>query len=461
MQSFFGFPKSRRGQKGFVAVTFAVMITVIVGFAGMAVDTGYLQWNKRRAQLAADAAAMGALRELEKSADANTVSAAGLNDSSMNGFTNGANGTTVEIHNPPISGSYLNHAHAVQAIVRRDVPTIFMRMFGKNSVAVAADAVAETTTVLGNIGGCIFALNKTMKSGLNVNGTTVDVNTNGSVIVESNNSEAFTMGGGAIFKMGHEAKVGVVGGWSMMGQTQILDVSHDPPLVRTPVHIEDPGDPFIAMAAPNVSNVGNTTIRVASGGVAYSKTNQPADRKIWPGVYCGGISIGDTDEYTYTFQPGVYILAGGGFKVTSGDARVNGTGVTFYNTGTGGTAYGAWGCPNSDYTPIGLAGQGRLNFKAPTSGTFVGMLFFGDRNLGTGAGKSEQIVGGSDSIFDGALYFKKGNLKFAGRSSNTGYTVLVADNISINGTTTLGNNYTSLANPNPFAPYSTGGGMVE
>ena len=436
------------------------MITVIVGFAGMAVDTGYLQWNKRRAQLAADAAAMGSLRELEKSADANTVTAAGLNDSSMNGFTNGSNGTTVEIHNPPISGAYLNHPHAVQAIVRRDVPTIFMRIFGKNSISVAADAVAETNAVLGNIGGCIFALNKTMKSGLNINGTSLDLNLNCSIIVESTNADAFTMGGGPTLKMGHEAKVGVVGGWSLLGQSQILDVSHTPAIARSPVHIEDPGDPFVNMPDPSTTNVPVLTKRVASGGVTYSKTNVPTNKQIQPGVYCGGIKIGDTDDQTYTFMPGIYVLAGGGLSVGSA-AKAAGTGVMFFNTGTGGTGYASWGCGNSAYTPLAITGQGQLTLKAATSGTFVGMLFFADRLLGAGNGKADQIVGGSTSSFDGALYFKRSNVKYAGNSSVTGYTVLVGDNISINGTSTIGNNYTSLANPNPFAPYSTGGGMVE
>lgn len=468
MQPISFFYKKHRQQKGFIAVSFAVMVTALVGFAGMAVDTGYLQWNKRRIQMAADAAAMGALREIEKSADSTSIIAAGKNDSAMNGFADGVANTQVFIHNPPISGAYAGsgHPHAVQAIVRRNVPTIFMRIFGQNSVMIAADGVAETTEVLGNIGGCIFALNKTMKSGLNINGTSLDLNLNCSIVVESTHGEAFTMGGGPILKMGHEAKVGVVGGWSLLGQSQIVDVSHSPWIQRAPVHIQDPGDPFANMATPSVANVGNTTIRVASGGVAYSKTNKPVGNKIWPGVYCGGISIGDTGEengekVNYQFQPGVYVLAGGGFKVTSGDAHARGTGVTFYNTGTGGTNYGAWGCPNSGYDPIGLAGQGELALSAPTSGNFVGMLFFGDRTLGSGAGKAEQIVGGSDTRFNGALYFKKGNLKFAGSSSATGYLVLVADNISINGTSTIGNNYTTLTNPNPFAPYSTGGGMVE
>src|SRR4051812_1973360 len=75
-----GLQKSRK-QKGFIAVTFAVMIVAMIGFAGLAVDAGYMQWNKRRVQMAADAAAMGALREMQRGHDTSAVSAAALNDS--------------------------------------------------------------------------------------------------------------------------------------------------------------------------------------------------------------------------------------------------------------------------------------------------------------------------------------------------------------------------------------------
>lgn len=70
------------------------------------------------------------------------------------------------------------------------------------------------------------------------------------------------------------------------------------------------------------------------------------------------------------------------------------------------------------------------------------------------------MVGGSNFTFNGALYFKQSSFKFAGNSSSTGYMVLVADTIDIHGATTIGNNYTALSDPNPFAPGSTGGGLV-
>jgi uncharacterized membrane protein len=128
------------------------MLTGPVGFAGMAIDAGYMQWNKRRLQLAADAAAMGALRELEQKRPTN-VAAAGINDAALNGFVNGQDHTTVTVQNPPAAGAYAGNPLAVRAVVQRQFPTLFMRIFGQNNVTISASAVAHTSTSVGNIGG--------------------------------------------------------------------------------------------------------------------------------------------------------------------------------------------------------------------------------------------------------------------------------------------------------------------
>ena len=103
-----------------------------------------------------------------------------------------------------------------------------------------------------------------------------------------------------------------------------------------------------------------------------------------------------------------------------------------------------------------------MNLSAPTSGTTEGFLFFEDRTNNT-ASTTEKIVGGAGSTFDGALYFKHGALTFAGNNSTNGYMVIVANTIKINGTTTIGNNYSSLQPGSnfPMAPLATGGGLVE
>src|SRR5437660_16345 len=91
-------------ERGFIALTYAVVAVVLLGFAGLAIDVGYMQWNKRRAQTAADAAAMGALRQLELGKTADIITTGGRYGAQLNGFTNGVSSTTVNILNPPTHG---------------------------------------------------------------------------------------------------------------------------------------------------------------------------------------------------------------------------------------------------------------------------------------------------------------------------------------------------------------------
>lgn len=88
------------------------MMVGLLAFAGLAVDVGYMQVMRRRAQNAADAAAMGALRELELGNTSN-LSLAGRNDAALNGFTNGVNNTTVTINNPPVNGALAGASGAI------------------------------------------------------------------------------------------------------------------------------------------------------------------------------------------------------------------------------------------------------------------------------------------------------------------------------------------------------------
>ena len=122
--------KLHQRERGFIAITSALLIVGMLAFTGLAFDVGYLEWARMTAQSAADAAAMGGLRELELG-NATNIATAGLNDASLNGFTNGAAKTTVTINNPPLSGNYLGDSRAVEAIVTRTIPTFFMMILGR------------------------------------------------------------------------------------------------------------------------------------------------------------------------------------------------------------------------------------------------------------------------------------------------------------------------------------------
>ncbi len=122
----------RRGDSGQVLPLIAICLTVIMGFAGMSVDVGYLEYHQRQQQSAADAAAVGGAQQLIYSNCANSGAAttAADNDSASNGYTNGANNVTVTVNNPPNSGPYAGNGCAVTvAITATKVPTFFSRLF--------------------------------------------------------------------------------------------------------------------------------------------------------------------------------------------------------------------------------------------------------------------------------------------------------------------------------------------
>ncbi len=435
-------------ERGFTIVAFSLMILVSIGFTGLAVDAGYLQLEKRKAQIAADAAAMGALREMEKG---NTdLATAGLTDSAYNGFTNGQNSTTVTIANPPTNGVYTGRTTAVQATVSRVVPTYFMRAMGQNSVTISATAVAETSTTAGSIGGCIFAMNPTASGAFTITGN-VTIATACSAVVKSTSSSAFSMVGNSTFSLSNGAEVGVVGtgtsGWSLSGGAQIINASTNK--AESPVNIQTFNDPLAGVAVPTPTGL---TIQSSN-----SKTVNPnATVTLNPGIYCGGMDL----KGTVTFNTGTYILAGGGLTIDA-QAVVNdtGTGEMFYNTSSNSQA---WGCSGSSgagsFTFNGGASINLIGLTVPDGVGSVGVLFFDDRST---SGLSHKINGNSTSTFDGALYFLPNPLQFAGTNRTPGFLYIVADTITMNGTSGLSSDHSSLANVYTLAPTATGGGLVQ
>jgi hypothetical protein len=431
--------QKRANQRGFVAVTAALLLLVLMMFGGLAIDVGYLQWQKRQAQLAADAAAVGAAQELRSSG--NGALTAARNDAALNGFTDGVNNTTVTLNQPPQYGSLAGSNSAVEAIVTRTVPTLFMMLAGRNTATVSARAVASNYSTGASSSGCIVALNKTITRALSIAGSNATYSAC-SWVSESTNASSFSMEGSGTLYMQNSAVIGVVGGYLLSGQTKVWDVVSN--TAKPPIVTSDPGDPLEDVVAPTVGG----SIRATNG--YYDMNNKPANNKLHPGIYCGGLRIGNTGGETFTLMPGTYIVAGGGITFGS-QAIISAIGVTLYNTSSTG-----WGCSGSFiFSPIVIDGQAQLTMSAPTSGSLKAMAIFQDRSIIDG--RDNKIVGGSNTVIDGALYFKKSPLKFSGTSSATGYMFLVADTVAINGNSAFGANYTSLGGSNPFLPPASGG----
>jgi RHS repeat-associated protein len=285
--------------------------------------------------------------------------------------------------------------------------------------------VAQAATV--PVGACLYALDATADRAFQIAGAQ-SVYTACGAVSESSASDGFEMEGAETLYLQNHSQVSVVGGAQLNGQTELWDTISNKQV--QPVRVTSPGDPLASIAAPTSGTI------VSKSHASFDMNNKPANNTLFPGVYCGGLTIGNTNGATFTMSPGVYIMAGGGLTLNS-QAVVKGTGVTVYNTSSAG-----WGCSKSySYTPVTISGQVTATLSAPTSGALDGILFFGNRTGCATAGScQDQINGGSTVIFNGALYFKSDQITITGGSSASGYLMLVADTIHISGNSTFGIN---------------------
>jgi hypothetical protein len=422
-----------RNRRGYVIVATTVFLPALVAFLGLAIDVGHLQWQKIHAQMAADAAAQGAGLQLLDGNGSSSVVSEGQYDASLNGFTQGVSNTTVTVNTPPLSGPHTGNSSAVEVIVQRTIPTFFMSVIGQPSATVTSRAV----TVLGNNGGagCLFVMNATAADAFKLAGSVV-ADFHCPIEVASSSSSALFVGGKAVLY--DNANVGLVGGVDLAGGGSIQNYSGQ---TLSPVPISPPSDPLNYLTAPSTAGL---TVQSMSP-VTYSKTNAPPGNTVQPGIYCGGLSFGNTGGATFTMASGIYYIAGGGFTANS-QAIVTGTGVTIYNTS--GANSGVTGC-NQAFAPITINGQASVTLSAPTNNAngLEGILLFQDRRITSAS--TNTINGGASTLLNGALYMLHSPLSYSGNSVS-GYQILVCDTLSITGNSALHSDFSSLQDGSPI-----------
>jgi RHS repeat-associated protein len=267
---------------------------------------------------------------------------------------------------------------------------------------------------------CLYALDSSASQSFYITGST-SISTSCSVVVESSAGQAFYMSGTETLDLQNSAQVGVVGGYALTGQTSIVNTTTGKKV--TPVTITSPGDPLAFLPVPTSGTI------IGKSHTSYDMNNKPANNTLSPGVYCGGLTIGNTNGATFTMSPGTYIMAGSGLTINS-LGIVSGSGVTVYNTSSTGRGCSA----SSSYTPITISGQANVTLSAPTSGSLAGVILFGDRaGYSTVGSCQDQINGGASTTFNGAMYFKSDTLLFNGNNSSNGCMTAVADKINFNG----------------------------
>ena len=124
-----------RNKRGSAIILMAISITVVLGFAALAVDVGLMTYHKGKLQNAVDAAALAGAHEIPESiAAGESVAEDYLSD-------NGEDVASLVSHNIYFEQS--NEKIVVEATYKVDF--LFARVLGKNSANVLVRAAATNT----------------------------------------------------------------------------------------------------------------------------------------------------------------------------------------------------------------------------------------------------------------------------------------------------------------------------
>lgn len=355
-------PHDRRGA---MLVLVAVTMIACISLMALALDGGAVQRQRRLTQKAADAGATAAAIEIFRNR-IDSVQASALSGAKRNGFENGVNGVTVTVTYPTISGFFVGGKYVKVEVTKR-IGTTFASFIGQDSATIRSQAIGGMAP--SNI--CLAVLDTTGTS-LSVKSGTLTTNNCGIAVNSTSANAVETPSNGDI----SASSLSVAGGPSTKPNGITGDYSPASPQIP---------DPLGYLAMPPVGPCNG----------AYGAYQNYAGATLSPGVYCGGIGI---DHSTVTFNPGLYILAGGGLLLKH--ATVRGTGVTFVNTNAPVANGGA-----SNYAPFDFDVNTDAQFHAMTTGSLAGILFYQDRAAGLPNVSYTNFIGSSSAVtYDGTVY---------------------------------------------------------
>jgi len=310
----------------------ALCLAALLGFAGLSVDVGFLEYKQQAQQSATDAAAIGAAQQLASKGCNNQSSAttAADTDATSNGYTNGGN-VTVTVNNPPTSGPYLNNTCAVAVtITSQKISTWFSQGFG------FANGATETTQAVGLVSytgpGCLYLLNTTQQNDL----TNLDIQSPkcGIYMNTTANMSNSTINVASLLYAGLGGTTNNVSGATFSGASPQVSLPFADPCPKIP------GCNYLAANPPPMTSCSNENASGVSltGPVCYS-----------------GLSLSGTDTVC-----GVIALTGQ-FHLNNATVTTCAAGVTFYM---------ANGVSDTNFS------SSNLTLTAPTTGNTANVVMY-------------------------------------------------------------------------------------
>jgi Flp pilus assembly protein TadG len=391
----------REGGQALIVIVLALL--GLAGIVGLVVDGGNAFQDRRKAQNAADSAALAAA--LSRIRGERNFAATALNIAAKNGYNNDGTTNIVQVHSPPISGPNKGNFEYIQVTIVSHVRTYIASVVGWTRLTNTVNAVARTKTPeitqLLN-GAAIVSLAPTSNCNKDRSfwvhqEATLDI-TGGDIFINSNNPTCalIQQGNGSIrIRDGHA--ISMVGG-AQINRRELLTPSL--PTKATPMSYPPP------FVMPKVGC--DKSAEISEDGTTMSPGNW--DKKFPP-------------EGVTRLEEGVYCL-GAGFHITE---DLDGTNVVFY-VEKGEVRFDKWA---------------KISLGGPSYGDLKGLLIY----LPMENDSVVMLNGGPESEIIGTILAPASRIVIQGNSSPKGFhSQIIGYTIEANGDNNVIIKYTDEEN---------------
>lgn len=373
-------------KSGNIALMFAIVLPLLLGAAGAAIDYAHYHVRRQSLQQMADKAALAGARQYVISDAQGRIPANVARDVAEHSIADA--GFTGAL--PDVSANR-EAATVTVAISYSFTPSFLVGMF-ESPLTLQVSATAQAK---GSANVCVIGLKETGNDVIHLDDSAslsgelcaVYVNSTGGKALVSKASASLTA-----------VQTCTAGGYE--GGANNFDPQ---PTTDCPPRV----DPLAERAAPSPPGPCDYTDRKLKNFTG----------SIAPGVYCKGLQI-DGDS-AVTFQPGTYFIKDGKFEIKD-NAKIEGVDVGFFFYGDG--------------SELIVENEAEVELHAPISGEMAGILFWQDpASLGP---KKFIIKSPNVSTLVGTIYLPKG--EFVGEIDGGGaiaeasaYTAIIAEKITL------------------------------
>lgn len=374
--------------RGTILIKTALLLPMLLFVAGNTIDHARYMKVKEHLQSAADAAALGAAKELGLT-DVKRESIEAVAQEMVKSFLkSGASQTGGTL--PDVATKITDDPLEVDVTVKLPFDPTFGDTFGMGLSEISARAVAR---VIGKPNICVLGLNESEGSTISLEKNALVTGKNCAVYSNSNHTSGLKSKNSAVLRASFIcSRGGKDGGPGNFSPPPLVDCpSFDDPLAGRPEPAAEDCDPS-------------------------RPTKIDHDTKLDPGTYCG-LEIGGGAEVV--LRDGVFVFRDRPLVVRDG-ATLTSEAAGLYFVGNDAT--------------FTFERASTISLKAPSDGPLAGLLVFGSRAQPDGLTYS--ILSDDARVLIGTIYLPKGELRVDATSpiaDQSAYTAIVADKMRLYG----------------------------